>query len=163
MGRVYTLSTLLEEVNRLKAEGKRIVMANGVFDVLHVGHVRYLQAAAQLGDFLIVAVNSDESTKQLKGEGRPLVPERERAEMVSAIEGVDAVVIFGESTVESLLRAIRPHVHAKGTDYTKETVPERDVAKELGIEIAIVGDRKDHSVTDILNRIAKRITGEGEP
>ncbi|HDH97128.1 MAG TPA: D-glycero-beta-D-manno-heptose 1-phosphate adenylyltransferase, partial [Proteobacteria bacterium] len=126
-------------------------------------HVRYLQAAAQLGDFLIVAVNSDESTKQLKGEGRPLVPERERAEMVSAIEGVDAVVIFGESTVESLLRAIRPHVHAKGTDYTKETVPERDVAKELGIEIAIVGDRKDHSVTDILNRIAKRITGEGEP
>jgi len=160
---VYALSSLLEDVNRLKDEGKRIVMANGVFDILHVGHVRYLQAAARLGDFLIVAVNSDDSVRQLKGEGRPLVPERERADVVSAIEGVDAVVVFGENTVESLLRAIKPHVHAKGTDYTKESVPEREVARELGIEIAITGDRKEHSVTEILDRIAEKITGEQVP
>lgn len=160
MGKIYALSTLLEEVSQLKRDGKRIVLANGVFDILHVGHVSYLQEAARLGDFLIVAVNSDESVKKIKGPLRPLVPERERAEIISMIEGVDAVVIFGESNVESLLRAIKPDVHAKGTDYTKETVPEKDVAKELGIEVAIVGSPKEHSVTEIIERVARKLMGE---
>lgn len=160
MGKIYALSALLEEINRLKREGKKIVLANGVFDILHVGHISYLQEAAKLGDFLIVAVNSDESVRKIKGPLRPIVSERERAEIVSSIEGVDAVIIFGESTVESLLRAIKPDVHAKGTDYTKETVPEKDVAKELGIEVAIVGSPKDHSVTEIIDRVAKKLMGE---
>lgn len=160
MGKIYALSALLEEVNRLKREGKKTVLANGVFDILHVGHISYLQEAANIGDFLIVAINSDEPVKKIKGPLRPLVHERERAEIVSAIEGVDAVVIFGENTVESLLRAIKPDVHAKGTDYTKETVPEKEVAKELGIEVAIVGSPKNHSVTEMTERIAKKLMGE---
>lgn len=160
MGKIYALSALLEKIQQLKRDGKRIVLTNGVFDILHVGHLSYLQEAAELGDFLIVAVNSDESVKRLKGPLRPLMPERERAEIVSAIEGVDAVVIFGENTVESLLRAIKPDVHAKGTDYTKESVPEKEVARKLGIEVAIVGAPKNHSVTDIIESISKKLTGE---
>lgn len=160
MGKIYTFSALLEEIKQLKRDGKRVVLTNGVFDILHVGHISYLQEAAKLGDFLIVAVNSDESVKRLKGPLRPLMPERERAEILSAIEGVDAVVVFRENTVESLLRAVRPDVHAKGTDYTKESVPEKEVAEELEIEVAIVGAPKDHSVTDIVEKISKRLTGE---
>jgi rfaE bifunctional protein nucleotidyltransferase chain/domain len=128
------------------------VLTNGCFDLLHVGHVRYLRAAKQLGGKLIVAVNSDASTHQLKGEGRPQVPEHERAELLSALADVDAVTIFDSPDVKGLITLLRPDVHAKGTDYTAESVPERDVVIACGGRVAIVGDPKDHSTTEILRR-----------
>ena len=137
----------------MRAAGHQIVLANGCFDLLHVGHVRYLAGAKELGGVLVVAVNSDRQARALKGEGRPFAPEQERAELVAAIRYVDLVTIFDEPTVERVLRAVRPDVHAKGTDYTTNTVPERDIVREVGGRVAIVGDPKDHSSTDMLRKI----------
>jgi rfaE bifunctional protein nucleotidyltransferase chain/domain len=135
--------------------GRKIVFANGVFDLLHVGHVRYLQAAKKEGDLLVVGINSDAGTRKLKGEGRPILTERARAALVAAQKSVDYVVIFDELDVTPLLREIQPDVHAKGTDYTPNTVPEREIAALLGIRIAIVGDPKDHSTRDLLARLRR--------
>jgi rfaE bifunctional protein nucleotidyltransferase chain/domain len=140
-----------------RKNGEKITLANGCFDLLHVGHVRYLHAAKQLGGRLVVAINSDDSVRVLKGEGRPLMPESERAEILAALSDVDAVVIFSEPDVRSLVREIRPDVHAKGTDYTAENVPERDTVVECGGRVAIVGDPKDHSATAIIRtRLGQR-------
>lgn len=137
--------------------GESITLANGCFDLLHVGHVRYLHAAKQLGGRLIVAINSDESVHALKGEGRPLMPAEERAEILAALADVDAVVIFPEHDVRALIREIRPDVHAKGTDYTADTVPEKDVVQEFGGRVEIVGDPKNHSVSEMMRtRLASR-------
>jgi rfaE bifunctional protein nucleotidyltransferase chain/domain len=130
-----------------------IVLANGCFDVLHAGHVRYLEGARALGDILVVGVNSDSEVAKLKGEGRPIMPQAERAEIVSALQAVDLVTIFDEPTVTELLLAVKPNVHAKGTDYTEETVPERDVVRSCGGRVAIVGDPKDHSTSEILRKV----------
>lgn len=137
-----------------RAAGRTVVVANGCFDILHVGHVRYLQGAKAEGDVLIVAINADDSVRQLKGPTRPAMPELERAEILASLSCVDYVVIFPERTVENLLRELRPHVHAKGTDYTPETVPERAILAEFGGRVAIVGDPKDHSTTDLLARLS---------
>jgi D-glycero-beta-D-manno-heptose 1-phosphate adenylyltransferase len=143
-----------EELKRRVAEwrraGERITLANGCFDLLHVGHVRYLHAAKQLGGRLIVAVNADESVRRLKGEGRPLIPAEERAEILSALADVDAVVIFPEANVRALIRELQPDVQAKGTDYTADTVPERDAVLQYGGRVEIVGDPKDHSASEII-------------
>jgi rfaE bifunctional protein nucleotidyltransferase chain/domain len=136
-----------------RQKGERIVLTNGCFDVLHVGHARYLAGAKREGDVLVVAVNSDASEKQLKGEGRPILPEQARAELVAAFAAVDYVVIFNEPNVEALLTELRPAVHAKGTDYTLDTVPERKLAARLGVRVAIVGDPKDHSTRDLIGRV----------
>jgi rfaE bifunctional protein nucleotidyltransferase chain/domain len=137
-----------------RQKGERIVLTNGCFDLLHVGHTRYLSGAKAEGDILVVAVNSDSGVRHLKGEGRPVLPENERAELVAALADVDYVLIFSEPNVEAVLQSLRPDVHAKGTDYTAETVPERDVAKKLGIRVAIVGDSKRHSTKELLARLA---------
>jgi rfaE bifunctional protein nucleotidyltransferase chain/domain len=143
-----------EELKRVseawRARGEKITLANGCFDLLHVGHIRYLHAAKKLGGRLVVAINSDESVRALKGSGRPLMPAEERAEILAALSDVDAVVIFPERDVRALVREIRPDVHAKGTDYTAESVPERDTVIECGGRVEIVGDPKDHSATDII-------------
>ena len=144
--------SLVREVERTRALGAKIVLANGCFDLFHVGHVRYLSAAKELGAVLVVAVNSDEQARRMKGTGRPVMPAAERAELVSALRCVDMVTIFDEPTVEELIRAIRPDFHAKGTDYTVDTVPERDVVRECGGKVAIVGDPKDHSSTSLSAR-----------
>lgn len=138
---------------RLRGESKRIAFANGCFDVLHVGHVRYLTAARQQGDVLVVGVNSDRVLGELKGPGRPLLDERARAELVAALESVDYVVIFDDLTAEAVLRDVRPDVQCKGTDYTEDTVPEREVMKQLGGTVRIVGDPKDHSTRAMLDRL----------
>jgi rfaE bifunctional protein nucleotidyltransferase chain/domain len=132
-----------------------VALANGCFDLLHVGHVRYLQGAAREADVLVVAVNDDASVRDLKGDGRPPLPGAARAELVAALDGVDYVVLFGEPTVGSLLEALRPDVHCKGTDYTVETVPERAIVEAYGGRTAIVGDPKDHSTRDLLSRMAR--------
>jgi D-glycero-beta-D-manno-heptose 1-phosphate adenylyltransferase len=150
------LREVLEEHRRA---GRKIVLANGGFDLLHVGHVRYLRAARAEGDVLVVAINSDASTRKLKGEGRPILTERARATLVAALEAVSYVVIFDELNVESLLHEFHPDVHAKGTDYTAETVPERKLAKLLGIRVAIVGDPKNHSTRDLLARVRRQPNG----
>jgi len=146
---------------QLRRVGRRIAFANGCFDVLHLGHVRYLQAAKQQGDILVVGVNSDRSVAILKGPGRPLLPAQARAELVAALEPVDYVVIFDELNAEAMLSELRPHVHCKGPDYTAETVPEGALAKRLGIAVAIVGDPKDHSTRSLLAEIARRYGKEG--
>ena len=143
---------LLKRVRQWRQAGESITLTNGIFDLLHVGHTRYLSAAKALGGKLIVAINSDVSVRRLKGPDRPVVPENERAEVVAALEAVDAVVIFPELDVRPIIREVRPDVHAKGTDYTVETVPERDAVNEYGGRIAIVGDRKDHSTSAIIRR-----------
>lgn len=143
---------LIREMEVARDAGSSIVLANGCFDLLHVGHVRYLAAAKALGDVLMVAINSDSQTRKLKGEGRPHTPETERAELISSLRCVDFVTIFDEPTVEELIRAIRPDFHAKGTDYTVETVPEREVVRECDGRVAIVGDPKDHSSTELFDR-----------
>lgn len=148
-----------ELVTRLaehRRRGERIVLANGCFDLLHVGHVRYLEGARREGDILVVAVNSDASERRLKGPARPVLPERARAELVAALAAVDYVLLFGEPDVEGLLEALQPDVHAKGTDYTAETVPERALAARLGIRVAIVGDPKQHSTRDLIARVRER-------
>lgn len=139
-----------EIVDLARKRSKKIVLANGCFDLIHVGHVRYLIGARAAGDFLIVGVNSDRQATRLKGPGRPIIPENERAEIVASLKCVDAVTIFDEPTVAGLIRRIRPDIHAKGTDYTTDTVPERLVVEEVGGRVLIVGDPKDHSTTDIL-------------
>ena len=139
-----------------RAAGSPIILTNGCFDVLHVGHIRYLEGAKALGGFLVVAVNSDEQAGRLKGEGRPFQPEAERAEIVASLRYVDAVTIFDEPTVEELIRAIRPDVHAKGTDYTEESVPERETVIACGGRVAIVGDPKDHSSSELIAEIGGR-------
>jgi rfaE bifunctional protein nucleotidyltransferase chain/domain len=148
---------LKQQVTAWKQAGESITLANGCFDLLHVGHVRYLHAAKQLGGRLIVAINSDESVRALKGEDRPLMPAEERAEILSALADVDAVVIFPERDVRALIRELRPNIQAKGTDYTTFTVPEREVVTEYGGRVEIVGDPKDHSATEIIrSRIGPR-------
>ena len=139
--------------------GRKIVFANGVFDLLHVGHVRYLKASRAEGDVLVVGINSDSSTRERKGAGRPIMTERARAAVVAALDAVDYVVIFDELDVNPLLREYRPDVHAKGTDYAVDTVPERALANALGIRIAICGDPKDHSTRDILARVRRKAHG----
>ena len=136
-----------------RAQGQTIALANGVFDLLHVGHLRYLQGAAAEADVLVVAVNADVAVRQLKGPDRPIVPEQDRAELVDALRGVDYVVLFDDLTVGPLLEALRPDVHCKGTDYTVETVPERAIVQAYGGRTAIVGDPKDHSTRDIVARL----------
>ena len=144
---------LVEAVEAARMNGYRIVLANGCFDLLHVGHLRYLAGAKALGDLLVVGVNSDTQARRLKGEGRPFMPEMERAEMLAALRVVDLVTVFDEPTVETLIRIVRPDIHAKGTDYTVDTVPERDVIREVGGHVAIVGDPKDHSSTQIIDDV----------
>lgn len=156
MGEVMTRETLASRVREAHASGRTVAFANGCFDLLHVGHVRYLEAAAQEADVLIVAINDDQSVRALKGEGRPVLAAENRAELVAALRCVDFVTIFSEPTVGPLLELLHPDVHCKGTDYTVETVPERDVVRAYGGRIAIVGDPKDHSTRDLLARIASR-------
>ncbi len=146
---------LRQKLAEHKRRGQRIVLANGCFDTLHVGHVRYLEGARREGDVLVVGVNADSSVCNLKGPGRPILDENARAQLVGALRCVDYVVLFAEPNVEALLGELRPHVHAKGTDYTAETVPERAVAARLGIRVAIVGDPKDHSTRELLESIRK--------
>jgi len=141
---------------RLRREGRRIVFANGCFDILHVGHVRYLQGANDQGDALVVGVNSDRGVRELKGSGRPLLDAGARAELLAALESVDYVLIFDEPTAAEILRDLRPHVHCKGTDYTEKTVPEREVMESLGGAVRIVGDPKDHSTRELLSEIVRR-------
>lgn len=145
---------LVEQVAAMRSAGETIVLTNGCFDLFHAGHLRYLRGAADLGKRLIVAVNSDRQAHSLKGEGRPFTNENERAEIIAGLRCVDLVTVFDEPTVEQLLLAIRPDFHAKGTDYTTETVPERDIVRSYGGRVAIVGDPKDHSSTEIIERIS---------
>jgi rfaE bifunctional protein nucleotidyltransferase chain/domain len=152
--KVLSESELVAAVARDRAAGRTIAFANGCFDLLHVGHVRYLQAAAAEADRLIVAVNDDRSVAGLKGEGRPILPAAERAELVAALRGVDYVVVFGDATVERLLLLVKPDVHCKGTDYTVDSVPERAVVAAYGGRTAIVGDPKSHATRELLARIA---------
>jgi len=153
MGEILSRGQLLERVRADRAAGRSLAFANGCFDLLHVGHVRYLQSAAAEADRLIVAINDDDSVKMLKGEGRPVLAAAHRAELVAALRGVDYVVIFPEPTVGPLLEALKPDVHCKGTDYTLDTVPERDIVMGYGGRVAIVGDPKDHSTRELLARI----------
>lgn len=148
----------------LRRTGKRIAFANGCFDLLHIGHVRYLHSAREKGDALVVGVNSDRSVARLKGPGRPLIPAQARAELVAALESVDYVVIFDDLTAEEVLRDLRPHVQCKGTDYSAESVPERGVMENLGGLVQIVGDAKSHSTRDFIHEIVRRaeaVKGEG--
>jgi D-glycero-beta-D-manno-heptose 1-phosphate adenylyltransferase len=148
--KIFNRATLQHQVAKWRRDGDSIILANGAFDLLHVGHVRYLHAAKALGGRLIVAVNSDESVRALKGKGRPLMPAEERAEILAALADVDAVLIFPEPDVRAIIRELRPNVHAKGTDYTAETVPERDEVIAAGGRVEIVGDPKDHSTTEMI-------------
>ena len=158
MGKVVRRDELVERVAAARRAGQTIAVANGCFDLLHVGHIRYLESAAQEADLLVVAINDDPSVRQLKGAGRPILPASDRAELVAALRSVDYVVTFPEITVGPLLEALRPDVHCKGTDYTVDSVPEREIVKAYGGRTAIVGDPKDHSTRDLLARIA----GSGE-
>lgn len=153
MGLILSEPDLVARVAVERAAGRTVAFANGAFDLLHVGHIRYLQAAAAEADVLVVAVNSDASVRGQKGNDRPILDQAARAEMVAALRGVDYVTIFDDATVDRLLRTLRPDVHCKGTDYTIETVPERDTVRAYGGRIAIVGDPKDHSTRDLVARI----------
>ena len=160
-GKVIPRAEVVVLGERLRRAGQQIVFANGCFDLLHVGHVRYLEGARQQGDVLVVGVNSDRSVRLLKGEGRPLLAEEARAELLSSMEAVDYVVIFDGATAEKILRDLRPDVHCKGTDYTESTVPEREVVKSWGGRVVIAGDAKDHSTRQVLERIARtKASGE---
>jgi rfaE bifunctional protein nucleotidyltransferase chain/domain len=151
--RILSRDRLIEEVNAARRHGRSVIFANGCFDPLHVGHIRYLEGAKALGNLLVVGLNSDRQVSRLKGAGRPLVPEDQRAEIIASLAAVNFVIIFDEPTVETLLLALRPDVHAKGTDYTLETVPEREVVKSYGGKVAIVGDPKDHSSSELIQRL----------
>lgn len=151
--KILTRAELAKRLGDERGKGKAVVLANGCFDVLHVGHARYLQAARRQGDLLVVAVNSDSSMRTLKGAGRPILAESDRAELVAALAAVDFVVIFDDADVRALLRELKPDVHAKGTDYTADTVPEKDESALLGIRVAIAGDEKKHSTRDLIERI----------
>lgn len=152
-GKRKTLAELEEIVAALKADGKMIVLANGCFDILHVGHTRYLGAAKALGDYLIVAINSDASVRELKGPGRPILDENTRAETIAGLEAPDWVCIFSEDDVSEVIKRLRPDIHAKGTDYTEETVPEREVVKGCGGRVVICGDSKNHATKSVIEKI----------
>lgn len=152
---VLDRNRLIARVSIERRNGAKIALANGCFDLFHVGHIRYLAGARNLADILVVGVNSDEQVRKLKGEKRPFMPEKERAEIVAALKFVDYVTIFPESTVTELIRAIKPDFHAKGTDYTTDSVPEREIVKEYGGRVAIVGDPKDHSSTELIEKVSK--------
>jgi D-glycero-beta-D-manno-heptose 1-phosphate adenylyltransferase len=152
---ILSREALVARITPERKNGIRVVLANGCFDVLHVGHLRYLAGARELGDVLVVGINSDAQVERLKGAGRPIMPATERAELVDALESVTYVTVFDEPTVEELLLALKPDVHAKGTDYTVDSVPERDVVRSYGGRVAIVGDPKDHSTSAILARLGK--------
>src|SRR5712692_6676699 len=153
--KIVAREVLRQRLAEYKRHGLRIVFANGCFDTLHVGHIRYLEGARREGDVLVVGVNADSSVCSLKGPGRPILDENARTQLVAALRCVDYVVLFAEPNVETLLEELRPDAHAKGTDYTADTVPERAVAARLGIRVAIVGDRKDHSTRELLESIRK--------
>ncbi len=160
VGEIVTREQLLARAADARRAGQSLALANGCFDLLHVGHLRYLEGAAQEADLLVVALNDDEAVGRLKGEGRPIMPAADRSELVAAMRCVDYVIVFPELTVGPLLQALRPDVHCKGTDYTAESVPERDIVKAYGGRTAIVGDPKDHSTSDLLARIkADRLPG----
>lgn len=148
-------SELIALVNGARDRGDRIILTNGCFDVLHVGHIRYLAGAKELGGFVVTAINSDAQVQKLKGNGRPVIDEGERAEIVAALRSVDVVTIFDEPTVEPLIESIRPDIHAKGTDYTEDSVPERLAVLAYGGRVAIVGDPKDHSSSEIISAIGR--------
>ena len=150
---ILPLSELVDTIAASREAGSTIVLANGCFDLFHVGHLRYLAGAKQVGDILVVGINSDRQTRLLKGSDRPFINEKERAEIVSSLACVDFVTIFDEPTVENLIRTLKPDFHAKGTDYTTDTVPERDIVREYGGKVAIVGDPKDHSTTEMLEKL----------
>ena len=153
---VLTLDEASVAADTLRRQGRRIVLANGCFDLLHVGHLRYLQAARALGDVLFVGINSDAAVQRLKGAGRPVIPVRERAEILASLKSVDHVVVFEDDTADSLVAAVRPAVHAKGTDYTPGGVPEGSTARAIGATVAIVGDPKEHSTRDLIALIVER-------
>ena len=159
--KLQSRSSLQELVREWRQRGEQIILANGCFDLLHVGHIRYLRDAKVLGGKLIVALNSDESVRHLKGPGRPLMPAHERAEILCAIEAVDAVVVFDEPDVRALIRELRPDVQAKGSDYTAGSVPEREEVLAYGGRVEIVGDPKDHSTSEFLSRMRNANSGEG--
>jgi len=153
LSKLQSLEQLAAQRARWRAEGKTVALANGVFDLLHVGHVRYLEGARALADVLVVAVNSDASTRAYKGPGRPVIPEAERAELVAALSCTDAVLVFDEPNVRGVIRALRPDVHVKGTDYTPDTIPEADEVRAYGGRTAVAGDPKDHSTTELAARL----------
>jgi len=153
---VLELPDIVTEVANVRSAGSTVVLANGCFDLLHVGHIRYLAGAKALGDVLVVGINSDRQAKFLKGEGRPFMPAIERAELVAALCCVDFVTVFDQQTVEELIRAIQPDFHAKGTDYTTDSVPERDIVREYGGTVVIVGDPKDHSSSKLIEIVSGR-------
>lgn len=150
--KIVDRDNLIVEVERRRNAGDTIVLANGCFDLFHVGHIRYLKGAKALGGALVVAINSDEQVRRLKGKGRPFMPENERAEIVAALECVDLVTVFDEPTVTETILAIRPDIHTKGTDYTVDNVPEREIVRSIGGRVAIVGDPKDHSSSEMIER-----------
>ena len=154
--KILPLDALVARLAEHRRRGERIILANGCFDLLHVGHIRYLEAAKALGGLLVVAVNDDASVERLKGAGRPLLPAADRARLVAALRAVAYVVVFGESTVAGLLERLRPDIHAKGTDYTPQSVPERDIARQVGAQVAIVGDPKQHSTRELIGEILRR-------
>lgn len=151
--KIASLDEVSRRVEKARAAGRTVALGNGCFDILHVGHVRYLQGAKAEADELVVAVNADDSVRRLKGPGRPILPAEERALLVASLRAVDHVVVFEEDDVRRLLLALRPDVHCKGTDYTAETVPERDVVRSYGGRVAIVGDRKDHDTRNLIARL----------
>ena len=159
MGPLLDLDAAVRLAGQWRREGKRLVLANGCFDLLHVGHVRYLDGARRLGDVLLVGINSDRSVARIKGPGRPIMTAEERAELVRSLAAVDGVVIFDEDTADALVRALRPTVHAKGTDYTTESVPEGAAVRETGGRVAIAGDPKQHATRDLIRLIADRFGG----
>ncbi len=153
--KVFSRDAMRTRAAEWRAAGEQVILTNGCFDLLHVGHIRYLEAAKQLGGKLIVGINSDSSVRRIKGEGRPAMPENERAEIIAALACVDAVVVFDEPDVRALIADLRPNVQAKGTDYTAESVPERDAMAAIGGRVAIVGDSKDHSTTALLDKLGR--------
>ena len=153
MGERLSLEQAKRRVEQARAGGKRVALANGIFDLLHVGHLRYLQGAKALADLLVVAVNSDSSARALKGDGRPVIPEEERIELLCALRCVDLVVLFDEPDVRGLIRALRPDIQVKGTDYTAETIPEREEVLAYGGRVAVAGDPKEHSTTSLVNKL----------
>ena len=155
VAKIKSLEETRERVLQTQASGGTVVFANGCFDLLHVGHIRYLESARRLGDLLVLGLNSDSSVRELKGAGRPVMSQEERAEILAALECVDLVLIFDHPTVDPILRELRPDVHAKGTDYTEESVPERETVLAYGGKVAIAGDPKDHSTRDLLGRILR--------
>jgi rfaE bifunctional protein nucleotidyltransferase chain/domain len=156
--KLRSIPELQQLVNAAQASGRTVVFGNGCFDLIHVGHIRYLQGAKALGDILVVGINSDASVRALKGPGRPLQPQEERVEIIGSLECVDCLVVFDAPTVEGMLLALKPDIHAKGTDYTSESVPERDTVRLYGGQVAIVGDTKAHSSRDLIATILAKMS-----